>query len=457
MSGSNPGGRDLAINGGPKAFAGMTGKVRPKVGIEEFLSLAERFGFTGEALGRIRSAISETDFLGDGPNLARYLCPFPPDPVGPRLEALACRKFGAAHALAVSSGTAALHAAMAAVGAGPGKEVIVPAIGFMATSAAVAVAGATPVFCDVDESFQIDPNKIEPLVNERTVAVVPTHQWGGVCEMDPILAVARRHGLRVIEDCAQSPGARYRGRYVGTLGEVGCFSISAYKIIGGSEGGMVLTSDQRLFERASQLAECGGLWRPVRFAPPRYDGELFVGTNYRMSELEAAVDLVQLVKLDEVVARFHAVFTRIAGQLRTFRQIVPRKVTDRDGWIGYELRFYPASRALGRKLAEALNAEGIRCSSRLPAPGRQGKRAGDEPPPDWHLYRHMFPVILDPATGRPRWRRGDCPVADDLYDRSVVIGLNQWYSPADCDDIAGGINKVLGAYCTPDAACRAWI
>jgi 8-amino-3,8-dideoxy-alpha-D-manno-octulosonate transaminase len=447
VSGTNdPAVETLALHGGPKAFERMTGRPEPKVGVAEFLSIAERFGFTPEALARIRAAVCDDDFIGGGPNLARYICAAPGPPKGPQFEALAREMFGVRHALSVSNGTAGLHAAMVGVGAGPGREVICPAIGFMATSAAVAMSGATPVFCDVDESFQIDPAKIEPLITERTVAVVPTHQWGGVCDMEPILAVARRRGLKVIEDCAQSPGGRYRGRWVGTLGDVGCFSISAYKIIGGSEGGLVITDEDRLFDRICQLAECGGLWRPDRFAPPRYDGELFVGTNYRMSELEAAVNVVQLAKLADVAGRFRRVFARVAGQLKRLRQIVPRRVTDRDGWIGYELRFYPATHELGRRIAEALNAEGIGCGCR-----------GPDAPPDWHLYRYMFPVILDPQTRRPRWKRGDCPVADDLYDRSAVVRLNQWYSDEDCDHVAAGINKVLSAYCTPDATAAPWL
>ena len=436
----------LAVNGGPKAFPAMTGTAEPKVGVEEFLSIAERFGFTPEALGRIRSAVSNDDFVGGGPNLARYLCPFPEPPKGERFEAAAREKFGVRHALAISSGTAAVHAAAAAAGAAPGREVIVPAIGFMATSSAVAMTGATPVFCDVDESFQMDPAKIEPLITERTVAVIPTHPWGGVCDREAILTVAGRGGVKVVEDCAQSPGGRYRGRYVGTMGDIGCFSISAYKIIGGGEGGLVITDDERLFDRVRQLAECGGLWRADRFAPPRYEGELFVGTNYRMSELEAAVNVVQLAKLDDVVGRHHTVFERVARQLKTYREIVPRRVTDAEGWIGYQLRFYPRTHELGRQIAAALDAEGIGCGFR-----------GPDAAPDWHVYHHMFPVILDPDTGRPRYMRGDCPVADDLYDRSVRVGLDQWFSQADCDAVAAGINKVLSTYCTPDERAAKWL
>ena len=118
-----------------------------------------------------------------------------------------------------------------------------------------------PVFCDVDESLHIDPRKIEAKITSRTVAMAPTCVMGGVPDLEPILAIARRHNLKVVEDCAQSPGAKYRGRPVGTWGDLGCFSISAYKIVGGGEGGLLLTNDERLFSgptRWPSRAGCGG-------------------------------------------------------------------------------------------------------------------------------------------------------------------------------------------------------
>ncbi len=366
------------------------------------------------------------------------------------------------YALGVSSGTAALHCAFIAAGVGPGTEVIVPAIGFYATAATVVQCKGVPIFCDVDTSLAMDPAKIEALITPRTVAVAPTHVMGSVCDMEPILAVARRHNLRVIEDCARSPGGGYKGQYVGTFGDLGCFSISAYKIIGGGEGGLILTKDEQLWERANQFAECGGLWRPDRFAPPRYPGELFNGTNYRMSELEAAVDVVQLGKLETVVERFHTVKMNILRQLRRYAEIMPQKLNDPAGEIGYLLRFYPATLALGQKIVEALNAEGIVCRMR-----------GEQAKPDWHVYAHMFPIVLKSGTmpqdrpfdlpeyraggGHVTYAKGDCPVADDLFDRNISISLNQWYSPKDCANIASGINKVLSAYCTEDAKAAPWV
>jgi 8-amino-3,8-dideoxy-alpha-D-manno-octulosonate transaminase len=451
----------LAIDGGAKAFAGMKGRKQPKLGVEEFMSIAERFGFNAEALARIQAAVSDGDLTHGEVNLARYYCPFPELVKGTKYEALAREKFGVKFAIPVSSGTGALHAAFVAVGVGPGTEVIVPAVGFMATAAAVVLSGGVPIFADIDESLQLDPRKFEKLITPRTVAVAPTHHWGGVADLDPILAVARKHKLKVVEDCAQSPGAKYKGRYVGSIGDIGCFSISCYKIIGGGEGGMVITNDERLYERASQLAECGGLWRPDRFAPPRYEGELFVGTNYRLSELEASVNLIQLQKLDGIVQRHHAVWQRIVGQLKTFKEIVPQKINDVNGFIGYLLRFYPATVELGEKIKAALKAEGI-------SAGMRGPQAG----PDWHQYSDMFPVTLrtpsaagaspftDPRYlakgGQVEYKKGDCPVADDLYNRVIAVGLNQWYSPEDCDAVATGLNKVLSAYCTPDAKAARW-
>ena len=358
-----------------------------------------------------------------------------------------------------------------AAGVGPGSEVILPAIGFFATAAAVVAARGVPVFCDVDESLHMDPEKIEAKINPRTVAMVPTCVMGGVPALEPILAIAQRHKLKVIEDCAQSPGAKYRGRHAGTWGDLGCFSISAYKIVGGGEGGLLLSNNERLFERACQLAECGGLWRPDRFAPPRYPGELFCGTNYRLSELEAAVNVVQLRKMPRLVEHYNRNRRTILGQLKTYREIVPRKLNDPQGGVGYNIRFFPQTVELGTKIAAALNAEGIGCGQFL-WPAQCGVR-GKQAPPDWHLCRDMFPIVLQTAAtsagcpyrcphyqergGAAVYRRGDCPVAEDLFDRNIMIWLDPCYDEEDCRQIAEGINKVFSAYCTEDAQARAWM
>jgi 8-amino-3,8-dideoxy-alpha-D-manno-octulosonate transaminase len=433
----------LAINGGTRAVKEFEGTGEPKIGVEEFVAIAKRFGFTPEAVERISQVVSNDDLMGDGPNFGAYLTSFPAPSANSQFAQKARELFDSPFALGTSSGTGALHAAMVSAGAAPGKQVIIPAIGFMATSAAAAISGATPVFCDVDESLQLDPTKIEECITPDTVAVAPTHHWGMVADMEPIMEIARKHNLKVIEDCAQSPGAKYRGRYAGTIGDLGCFSISAYKIIGGGEGGMILARDERLFERACQLAECGGLWREVRFAPPRYEGELFAGSNYRMSEFEATVDLVQLEKLDGIVERTRTAYTRVAGQLETFAEITPQKINDRDGLIGYQLRFFPQTHALRETLVRALQAEGVPAGSRGPVGS-----------PDWHLAGEMQPMIH--TLGRES-RYDECPVASDLYRREISVSINQWWTQNDCNAVAAGLNKVFRAFCTPDTSAKKWI
>jgi len=448
-----------ALLSSQRSVTQFEGKGQPKIGPEEFMSIAERFGFTETTLAKIRAAISEEDW-GSGPFLGNYYANLPETKVQ-AFQRTAREVFGAKHALGVSSGTAALHAAFVAAGVGPGTEVICPAIGFFATAAAVVMSNGVPVFCDVDESLHMDPKKIKALITKRTAAIAPTHVMGGVCDMDPIMKVARGHKVKVIEDCAQSNGATYKGRLVGTIGDLGCFSISAYKIVGGGEGGLVLTDHDRLWDRANCLAEGGGLWRPERFAAPRYEGELFCGTNYRMSELEAAVDVVQLRKMPETVNRFRTAKKRVVSRLKTYRGITPQKINDPDGEVGYLLRFYPETVDLGEKIVMDLKARGIGAGMR----GRSG-------PPDWHVYRYMYPLTLKrgptPANcpfecpiyrergGAAHYAIGDCPVADDLFDRMVSIGLNQWYTEKDCIALADAVNEVLSAQCAEDADGRPW-
>ncbi|MBT3375928.1 MAG: aminotransferase class V-fold PLP-dependent enzyme [Lentisphaerae bacterium] len=449
----------LALQGGLKAVSGVEGHGKPKIGVDELMAVVERFGLSSDAMAGIRD-IAEADTWGGGPFLANYYSGLDESKVQ-AFERCGREIFGSTYALGTNSGTAALHCAFTAVGVGPGKEVICPAIGFFATAAAVVQAKGIPVFCDVDQSLCMDPAKIEALITPRTVALAPTHLRGVVCDMDGIMAVARKHGLRVVEDVAQACGGRCGDEYAGTIGDVGCFSISAYKIVGGGEGGLLLTDDERLWERANQVAECGGLWRPDRFAAPRYEGELFCGTNYRMSELEAAVNVVQLGKMEETVGRFRCARSSILSQLKRFREIVPAQSNDPAGDVGYDLFFYPRTIELGQKIVEALKAEGVGCSMR-----------GESERPDWHIYSYMYPVTLTPgatedgcpfqcplyteAGGRASYAEGDCPVADDLFCRKVGMGINQWYSAGDCANVAVGINKVLGAYCTEDAAAAAW-
>lgn len=427
-----------ALQGSQRVTTRVETHGEPKIGIDEFMSICERFGFSLDTLERIRAVVSEEDW-GEGPFLANYYSGLPETKVQ-AFERAAREIFGVPYTMGLSSGTGALHAALVGAGVGPDTEVICAALGFFATASAVMLAGATPVFCDVDDSLHLDPTKLEALITPKTVAIAPTHVMGAVCDMGPIVEIAQRRGLKVIEDCAQACGATYRGAYVGTLGDYGCFSISAYKIVGGGEGGLLLAKSHELWERAAQLAEAGGLWRPDRFAPPRYAGELFPGTNYRMSELEAAVDVVQLRKMPDAVARFRRAKRAILDRLQTYREIQPQHSNDPDGDVGYTLRFFPQDIELSARIAAELRAAGLDAAAR-----------GPNADPDWHSYAYMYPLET-----RSAWPPPACPVCDDLFERMVTVSVNQWSTDDHCRRIADAMNAVFDKHCTRDDNARAW-
>ncbi|MCP4644081.1 MAG: DegT/DnrJ/EryC1/StrS family aminotransferase [bacterium] len=428
----------IALQGSMRAVTKIEAEGEPKIGVDEFMALCKRFGFSRKTLQAIRATVREEDW-GEGPFLANYYSGLKESAVQ-AFERTARDVFGVKHAMGVSSGTGALHAAFVAAGVAPDTEVICPAIGFSATANAAALIGAKPVFCDVDESLHMDPTKLEALITDCTAAIAPTHVMGGVCKMDAIMRVARKHKLKVVEDCAQSCGAQYTGRYVGTFGDLGIFSISCYKIVGAGEGGLLLAKTKRLWERASQVVESGGLWRPVRFAPPRYEGELFAGTNYRMSELEAAIDAVQLKKMPKTVRRFQTVKQRIVKRLRPFAGISPQLLNDSNGEVGYTLRFIPDTIALGEQVVAALRDRHVDA-------GMRGANGAD----DWHCYHYMHPLSTKHGI-----KRGDCPVADRLFDSVITVSLNQWYTAADCRAVAERINEALASCCAPDDNGKAW-
>jgi perosamine synthetase len=204
---------------------------------------------------------------------------------------------GAPHAVAVSNGTAAMHLALAAAGLGPGDEVLVPTLTFVATANAVRYTGATPVFVDAESTtWQMDPRDLAARVTPRARAIVPVHLYGHPCDMEPILATAKRHGLAVIEDAAEAHGARWRGRRVGALGDVGCFSFYGNKIITTGEGGMCVTNDAALADRLRLLRDHG-------MDPKRPYWHELIGFNYRMTNLQAAIGVAQMTRIEGFITK----------------------------------------------------------------------------------------------------------------------------------------------------------
>lgn len=218
--------------------------------------------------------------------------------------------------LAVSNGTAALHLALKACGIGPGDEVIVPDLTFAATANVVLHCGATPVCADVDpETWLLDLEATARAITSRTKAIIPVHLYGHPCDMDPLMALAQKHQLIVIEDCAEAQGALYKGRQVGTFGDVGCFSFFSNKVITTGEGGMVCTRDAELADRLKVLRDHG--MRPGK----RYWHDV-AGFNYRMTNLQAALGVAQMERVERFLARRREIGERYNRQLAKIEGIV---------------------------------------------------------------------------------------------------------------------------------------
>lgn len=438
----------LAINGGPPAVPAIEGTPRPKVGIEEFMELVDTWGFSADVQKDLK-AIAERE-PDTNPSLARYYNPRPSKVTA--LEELAAELFGAPYALAVNSGASALNTAYVAAEIGPGCEVIVPAYTFFATTAEVVIAGAIPVIAEVDESLALDPADVERKITPRTRAIVPVHMRGEPTDMASIMAIARRHNLLVIEDNAQSCGGAYKGQMLGTIGDFGCFSLSSYKITGAGEAGLVLMHDMHSYVRALNNHDTAACWRPDRYAVEQEDEDLFCGYNFRMSELEGAVNLAQLRKMPEQTERYRRVKHRIAARLGDFQGITPQRINDPDGEVGYSLCYFAPNNEMAQTTATALKAEGIRATTRSNTPGSSVR--------DWHIYAYWqhitekksatpdgFPWTHPKNAAAPDYAPDMCPRTLDLLDRAVFVGVNQWWTEGDCDCIAHGINKVLEAYC----------
>ena len=224
-------------------------------------------------------------------------------PVGLQFEAAWAKWLGVRNAVSVSSGTAALHVALAALGVGSGDEVICTSYSFIASSFCALHAGALPVFVDVGTDHLLDPTKIEAAITPRTKAIVVVHLYGMVADMDPILAVAKRHGLYVVEDCAQCIGGVYKGRKAGTLGTVGCFSFCQSKhFTTGGEGGMVVCNDDRLAWEVRSLRDHGYDIKAKLDLREAAGRPLYVhrrvGYNFRLTEIQSAIGLGELERLD---------------------------------------------------------------------------------------------------------------------------------------------------------------
>lgn len=366
------------------------------------------------------------------------------------LEAEMARYTGAKYALAVSSGTAALSVALAALGVGPGQEVIIPAYLWVAVAAAVVNQGAIPVLADIDDTFCLDPEDVKRRITPRTSGVILVHMSGAPGDAPAIRSVARERGLFLLEDCAQCAGGSVEGQSVGTFGDMGIFSFQMNKNMTSGEGGCILTSDERLYARAFACHDLGYARDEsgrLRFDDP--DTCLW-GKGCRMDELRAAVLRVQLRKLPSITGAMHHSKYRIRQALAQFPEVKLRRIPDPGGDTGCFLITTYADAEMAQQVNRMLRAEGI-----VTAP--QG--VSNVVMTEWglHLYynivslvqrrsvdRHGFPWSL--AENRElihSYEKGTCPAADGLFERSILLPIPSCLTSTDEDDIIMAFERVL--------------
>jgi len=375
--------------------------------------------------------------------------------LGMKFEESFARWNGSKYCITTTSGTSALHTAVASLGIGPGDEVIVPSYTFIATSFCVVQAGAIPVFADVRRNDHcIDPEDIERKITDRTAAIIPVHLYGNVCEMDEILEVAEKHDLKVIEDCAEAHGATYKGKKVGTLGDVGCFSFCQNKTFTtGGEGGAVTTDDEDLAWRCRSFRD-HGYDVEKRLSLLEAEGTLpyihvRVGFNYRMTEMQSAIGLKELERIDTWnLPRRRRNGEILLEELRDREEILYLPIHNKEKHNGFYV--FPIVLNLERLTAdkktilEALKAEGLPVWREF-WPQCYKERAFTE-----HngFGRYKFPFeskeYTDPNS--VRYEKVHCPNAAWLEERTFIVHCYPTLEEEHMRLIADGIKKVLRHY-----------
>jgi len=334
------------------------------------------------------------------------------------LEHAFTKKFKVQHAVSFNSATTALHGAIVALGIGPGDEVILPPYTMSASAMAVLMNGAVPVFADIDEkTFCIDAKSARMRITKNTKAIMAVNLFGQAADFGPLLALAKEHNLKLIEDNAQAPAAKWRGRYAGTIGDVGVFSFNFHKTMQSGEGGILVTNNDAYALRA-QL--CRNHGESVVDGMPAYDGGPIFGSNYRMTELTAAIAEVQLSRLDLLNTKNQALVRYLSEQLSSVPGLILPYIAPGNThvYFAYVIKVDEKKLGISRdRLVEAMRAEGFPMSRGYQKP--------------LHLYKLFqeqkafnnthVPFKSEGYDGHPDYSKGICPVAERLYEKELTM------------------------------------
>ncbi|MFA6241807.1 MAG: DegT/DnrJ/EryC1/StrS family aminotransferase [Candidatus Hydrogenedentales bacterium] len=352
---------------------------------------------------------------------------------------------GTRYSITVMNGTSSLYSAYFGLGVGPGDEVICPVNTWICTIAPAVLLGARPVFCDVDpETLLMDPADLERRITAKTACIVPVHLWGSVCDMDAIMAIARKRGVRVVEDCSHAHGAKYKGRMCGAIGDAGCWSLQGSKAISAGEGGVMTTNDTDVFERACLLGQVNRI-EGVDLVTTRYEEHqpLGLGMKFRAHPLGVGIANAQLDKLDELNAGRRAFIEEVEAGLSDVPGLRPIRVpegAERGGYYGFPVVHEPD--AMG----------GVSTQDFIAALKQAGVNATATPYVSLHtlpIFARGFDVFtrnrgpLCPSEGYPGYAEGDFPGAELAAKRTVFLPRLSKPVPGAAQTIVGVIRQTV--------------
>ncbi|HEX6717095.1 MAG TPA: DegT/DnrJ/EryC1/StrS family aminotransferase [Pyrinomonadaceae bacterium] len=309
------------------------------------------------------------------------------------------------HCLGMNSCTSALLTGLWAAGIGPGAEVIVPGYTFVASIAAIAYAGATPVLAEIDASLNLDPDDVRRRITPRTRGIMAVHMMGSPCDLNALTSIAHESGLLLFEDCAQAAGGLYRGRALGTFGTFGCFSLNVFKTFTAGDGGVLLTNDTQLYERAFAIHDHGA--RPNRVGVA--DANSLLGLNFRMHELTGAVAGAQLQKLPAILARLREQKAKLRAAIGEVPQASERVVHDVEGECATVLAYTFENADVAHSVAKNLGTITLASSGK-------------------HNYANIPQLARCAIPGRARpvdvhAEPGMLPRTDDLLARTIALSV----------------------------------
>ena len=360
-------------------------------------------------------------------------------------EQEATARLGVNHALMVNSGTSAIICALTGCGIGPGDEVIIPGYTYIATAAAVVGVGAIPVIAEIDESLGMDVADVAQKITPHTKAILPVHMQGVPCRLEEIVSLARAHDLKVIEDSCQCVGGRYKGKYTGTWGDAGAWSLNYYKVISCGEGGLVFTDDYDVYELAAFASDPA---MPMWMSDKEWTNQPFSRQCYRPSELLGAMARIQLSKLEDILSHTRRLKKAFLSELADDpKGYIRQHVDDPDGECGISAAIIVQDDQLAKKYAEALKAEGLGAGT-----------AYNQGFPDRHIYCYWDSILKkqsahpsgypwnDPAyKGNVEYSPDMCPNTLSILGRALRFGFNVNMQEDHARLMAAVINKVDAA------------